>query len=96
MLVDAAGRTPGVLKTPEPTVLQLRLDTFAVEYQLIVRVEMGGDRFRTLTLLHQNILDAFNERQIQIMVPAFEGQPEKPVLVHKEDWSRAPGDPPSA
>lgn len=96
MLIEAARRTPGVQKTPDPIVLQLRLNTFAVEYQLIVRVEPGKDRFGTLTLLHQNILDAFNERQIQIMVPAFEGQPEKPVLVPKEDWSRAPGDTPSA
>jgi small-conductance mechanosensitive channel len=96
MLIGASLHTPGIQKTPEPIVLQLRLNTFAVEYQLIVRVEPGGDRFGTLTKLHQNILDAFNERQIQIMVPAFEGQPEKPVLVHKEDWSKAPGDPPSA
>jgi small-conductance mechanosensitive channel len=96
MLIGSALRTPGVQKTPEPFVLQPRLDTFAVEYQLIVRIEPGADRFATLTLLHQNILDAFNERQIQIMVPAFEMQPEKPVLVHKEDWSRAPGDSPPA
>jgi small-conductance mechanosensitive channel len=96
MLKGAALGTPGIRKTPEPIVLQLRLNTFAVEYQLIVRVEPGADRYGTLTQLHQNILDAFNERQIQIMVPMFEMQPEKPVLVRKEDWARAPGDSPPA
>jgi small-conductance mechanosensitive channel len=96
MLTGAARKTPGVQHTVEPIVQQLRLGTFAVEYQLIVRLELGADRFATLTLLNQNILDAFNERQIQIMVPAFEMQPEKPVIVHKEDWSRAPGDSPPA
>jgi hypothetical protein len=40
----------------------------------------------TLSLLHQNIQDAFNEGEVQIMSPHFEGQPEKPVFVPKSNW----------
>ena len=38
------------------------------------------------TELHQNILDVFNENNIQIMTPAYEGDPEQPKVVPKEEW----------
>ena len=49
-------------------------------------------RVKVLSQLHQNIQDAFNAQGVQIMTPAFESQPEKPVVVPKERWSQAPVD----
>jgi hypothetical protein len=42
------------------------------------------------TDLHRNILDIFNEYEVQIMTPAYEGDPEKPKVVPKEEWFSAP------
>jgi small-conductance mechanosensitive channel len=94
ILLEAAARTPGVRKEPAPTVYQSRLGDFAVEYQLVVVADRPDRRFATLSELHQNVQDAFNERGVQIMTPAFESQPEQPVLVPKAKWNRAPGDTP--
>jgi hypothetical protein len=43
--------------------------------------------------LHQNILDVFNEYCVQIMTPAYEGDPEVPKLVPREQWHLAPAAP---
>ena len=40
--------------------------------------------------LHRSILDVFNEYGVQIMTPAYEGDPEKPKVVAKTDWFAAP------
>ena len=40
--------------------------------------------------LHRNILDVFNEHGVQIMTPAYEGDPEQPKVVPKELWYSAP------
>jgi hypothetical protein len=37
--------------------------------------------------LHQNILDVFNENNVQIMTPAYEGDPEIPKVVPKDQWN---------
>lgn len=92
MLLAAADRTAGVLKKPAPVVFQPELSDFYVVYQLTVRLEPGADRLGVLTVLHQNIQDAFNERGVQIMSPHFEGQPEGRVWVPKAKWSAAPED----
>ncbi len=86
MLLGAASKTPGVRKEPEPFVLQTALSDFYVEYTLIVHLEDVMKRLYTLSMLHQNIQDAFNEGEVQIMSPHFEGQPEKPVFVPKSKW----------
>jgi hypothetical protein len=44
------------------------------------------------TDLHKNILDVFNEYNVQIMTPAYEGDPEQPKVVAKKDWFAAPAD----
>jgi small-conductance mechanosensitive channel len=93
MLLSAAGKTPGVRKDPEPFVLQTALSDFYVEYQLIVHLEDALKRLFTLSLLHQNIQDAFNEQGVQIMSPHFESQPEKPVFVPKSKWLPKPSPP---
>jgi hypothetical protein len=43
--------------------------------------------------LHRNILDVFNEYGVQIMTPAYEGDPEQPKIVSPAEWQAAgPGD----
>jgi small-conductance mechanosensitive channel len=93
LLLSAADRTEGILKTPAPIVYQVSLSDFFVEYQLVVRLDPSVNRFVVLSQLHQNIQDAFNERGVQIMSPHFEGQPDHRVYVPKDRWSAAPGDP---
>ena len=43
--------------------------------------------------MHQNVLDVFNEHGVQIMTPAYEGDPEKPKVVPKDQWYQAPATP---
>ena len=45
------------------------------------------------TALHRNILDVFNEHGVQIMTPAYEGDPEAPKVVPKEQWFSLPAKP---
>ena len=42
--------------------------------------------------LHKNILDKFNEYQVQIMTPSYEGDREVPAIVQKDKWYAAPAD----
>jgi len=49
--------------------------------------------WRLYTAMHQNILDVFNEHGVQIMTPAYEGDPEQPKVVPKEQWYQAPATP---
>jgi hypothetical protein len=46
------------------------------------------------TGLHRNILDVFNEYNVQIMTPAYEGDPEQPKVVPKDQWFATPARPP--
>lgn len=43
--------------------------------------------------LHRHILDCFNEYSVPIMTPAYEGDPERPKLVPREQWYAAPAAP---
>jgi small-conductance mechanosensitive channel len=90
MLLLAAGRTPGLLPEPAPFVLQKALGDFCVTYEL--NVPCGDARSMGLlyTELHRNILDVFNEYGVQIMTPAYEGDPPVPKLVPKDQWYLAP------
>jgi len=44
--------------------------------------------------LHQNILDAFNEHGVQIMSPHYFTQPDRALVVPKDEWFAAPARPP--
>ena len=86
MLLLAADRTAEILKDPKPFVLQKSLGDFAVNYELNAYTGKPIERLKTYTALHQNILDVFNENNVQIMTPAYEGDPEQPKVVPKKDW----------
>lgn len=94
MLLEAAARTPGLMTEPAPFVLQRQLGDFAVAYQLNVHKSEAKALVRTYSDLHQNILDVFNEYGVQIMTPAYEGDPPTPKVVPREQWFQSPARPP--
>ncbi len=87
MLKLAADRTTGLLKDPPPFVLNKLLGDFAVTYEINAYCHDAIHINRTYTELHQNILDVFNENNVQIMTPAYETDPEIPKMVPKEQWN---------
>lgn len=92
MLIEAARRTPSILKDPTPKVFQTALSDFYPEYLLICQAAPADPvpRAEVMSLLHANIQDVFNEYNVQIMSPHYLGDPEKEKLVPKEGWFRAP------
>ena len=90
MLLQAAERTVGLLKEPRPFVLQKALADFAVTYEINACCNDAQAMNRIYTQLHQNILDVFNEYGVQIMTPAYEGDPEQPKIVPKDQLYAAP------
>jgi small-conductance mechanosensitive channel len=96
LLLLAAERTAGIRRDRPPIVLQLSLGDFGVQYALLVCLEQPHRRVATLHGLHANIQDAFNEYGVQIMVPAYEGDPGEPKTVPPSKWYAAPAAMPSA
>jgi small-conductance mechanosensitive channel len=90
MLLAAASRTPGVRQSPEPYVLMPSLNQFDITYELNAYVDANASISSVKAELNRNILDQFNEYSVQIMTPAFEGNPDRPVLVPKAQWYAAP------
>jgi len=94
MLLEAAARTPGLLREPQPFVRQKSLGDFCVTYEINAYCSNPQEMFLLYTELHRNILDLFNEYGVQIMTPAYEGDPEQPKVVPPEQWFTAPARPP--
>ena len=86
MLKKAADKTEGLLKDPSPYVLQKSLGDFAVVYEINAFCNEPARMMPIYTELHRNILDVFNENKIQIMTPAYEGDPAEPKIVPKDKW----------
>lgn len=92
MLKIAADRTPGLLKEPPPFVLKTALGDFAVSYEINAFCEDPKKTAQVYADLHENILEQFNEYGVQIMTPAYEGDPESPKVPPKDRWYAAPAD----
>jgi small-conductance mechanosensitive channel len=90
LLLTAAARTQEVLASPAPHVLKTALSDFYIEYELAAHAAPAVDRDAVMSVLHANILDAFNEHHVQIMSPHFEGQPDRAMVVPPEKWRAAP------
>jgi len=90
MLLQAAERTPGILKQPKSYVLQEALQDFYVKYTLFVCLERQDQRAFVLDALHAHIQDLFNEYGVQIMSPNYLGDPSSPKVVAKKDWYASP------
>jgi small-conductance mechanosensitive channel len=93
MLLTAADRTAGLMNAPTPFVRQLALGDFAVTYELNVYTDNAQAMGEIYSGLHRNVLDVFNEYGVQIMTPAYEGDPEVPKVVPKDRWFDAPARP---
>jgi len=96
MLVQAARRTPGIRAEPEPFVLQRSLGDFAVNYEINAYTDEPRRILGTYSDLHRNILDVFNEYGVQIMTPAYEGDPEQAKVVPRDQWFTSPAALPTA
>jgi small-conductance mechanosensitive channel len=90
LLLRSAERTEGVEREPPPFVLKTTLSDFYIEYTLNAYIARPEHRMRILSALHANILDAFNEYDVQIMSPHFEGEPSRRIVVPRERWYAAP------
>jgi small-conductance mechanosensitive channel len=96
MLINAAERTPDVDREPRPFVMVRKLGDFAVTYEINAYTHDVKSMNATYTSLHRNILDVFNEYGVQIMTPAYEGDPPEPKVVAAKDWYTAPAAPATA
>jgi small-conductance mechanosensitive channel len=96
MLLIAAERTAGIVRDPAPFVHQLELGDFNVTYELNVHCRDAQAMIPIRTALHRNILDVFNEYGVQIMTPAYEGDPETAKTVPRDRWFAAPARPDDA
>jgi small-conductance mechanosensitive channel len=90
MMKEAALRSEGIRREPEPFVLELSLNSFDITYELDAFLEPGALFFTTKANLCRNILDQFNEHGVQIMTPAYEFDPLNPKVVPREQWYTAP------
>ncbi len=87
MLKSAADRTEGLLKDPPPYVLKLSLGDFAVNYEINAFCNDATRMHFLYNQLHQNILDVFNENNVQIMTPAYVMDPPEPKVVPENQWN---------
>lgn len=94
MLLMAAERSTGLLREPPPFVLQQSLGDYAVTYQLNVFCDRPGEMFRLYTELHRNVLDVFNEYNVQIMTPSYIADPAQPKVVPRGLWFAQPAEAP--
>ena len=93
MLHAAAARCAVVLAEPGPFVLLTKLGDFAVTYELNAYTRDTQRIAKTYAELHRHILDVFNEYGVQIMTPAYEGDPDEPKVVAPAQWYTAPAVP---
>ena len=90
MLELAAARTAGLRQDPKPFVFQRALSDFYAEYELFAYTDRPLERVATLSVLHGNIQDVFNEHGVQILSPHFVLQPKEAVVVPPSGWYPAP------
>jgi len=95
MLLLAASRAGGQKPGSQPFVRQKSLNTFDVTYEINVFCDDAQQMPALLTRLNGQILDVFNEYGVQIMTPAYEGDPDTLKLVARDQWYAAPAQPPS-
>ncbi len=90
LLLEAARRTRGLARLPQPFVLQTSLSDFYVEYELNAALEHPEQRAWVQSDLHTHIQDVFNEHGVQIMSPHYLQDPPKPHIVPESKWFLPP------
>jgi small-conductance mechanosensitive channel len=71
LLIEAAGKTKHLLKSPPPFVLQTALNDFYVTYELNAYTDAPEIMPLIYSGLHQNIQDSFNEGGVEILSPHY-------------------------
>ena len=71
LLIEAALATPGILKEPQPFVLQTSLDDFYVSYELNAYTKDPNWMAVLYSRLHQKIQDHFTDAGVEIMSPGY-------------------------
>lgn len=95
MLIEAAVRTPGVLRDPPPSVYQRSLDAMRVVYEINVASASADGMIELYSALHRNILDVFNEYGVPLITPEYSVDPNESKVVPKERWYADPAHRPS-
>ena len=90
LLLLAAERTEGLLRQPPPFILKNSLGEFCVMYELNAYSDDPESMPEVYSRLHSNILDVFNEQGVQIMTPAYVGDPGDTKIVPPERWYAPP------
>lgn len=85
MLVEAANRTTSLKKSPEPFVLCTALADYAINYQINAFTTRGSLLPKILSDLHFNIVNVFNENNVQIMTPSYMADPEE-LKIPNAEW----------
>ena len=84
LLLMAAERTPAYASRQLRSCDRAELQDFYVKYTLLVCPEQPERRHSRLSMLHANILDAFNEYGVQITSPNYEADPQGLKIVPKD------------
>lgn len=71
LLMSAAHKTQYIESEPEPFVLQKSLDDFTVSYEINAHTKRPDVLPAIYSELNRNILDEFNQAQIEIMSPTY-------------------------
>lgn len=96
MLLEAAARCRSLVgEAPRAFVLLKKLGDFAVVYELNVYCTDIKAMLPLYTAMHGHVLDVFNEFGVQIMTPAYEGDPAQPKVVAPKDFYATPATAPA-
>jgi small-conductance mechanosensitive channel/membrane-associated phospholipid phosphatase len=71
LLIEAARRSPRILSSPEPFVLQTALQDFYINYELNAWTDDPHHMAIAYSELHRHIQDCFNEAGVEIMSPHY-------------------------
>src|SRR6478736_779542 len=95
MLIASARRTAGVAQEPAPEVFQTALSDFYIEYQLVCQASQTTAKHRAeaIAALNANVIDTFNEHDVQIMSPHYFADPARAKVVPPSAWHAAPAAP---
>ena len=80
LLVEAARAAPGLKAEPPPFVLQTKLGSHDVSYELNACLAPGHDSVDVLSDLNARVLDSFHAADVQIMTPFYVADPEEPKV----------------
>ena len=71
LLIQAAKNTVDIVQNNEPFVFKKSLDDYYVTYELNAFTDNPQTIANTYSELHKNILDAFNQADVEIMSPHY-------------------------